>query len=78
MGAFLRRRWLRGGGISFLVALLVVTAISLPIYANASAAVGGLFVALAGLAALDVRVMLQDCRRPLVRIPMRNTSHGGR
>ncbi len=60
VGSFLRTRWLRGGGISFLVVLLGVTAVSLPIYANASAAVGGLFVALAGLATHDVRTKWQE------------------
>ncbi|MDN6173662.1 MAG: O-antigen ligase family protein [Yaniella sp.] len=54
LGLHLRRSWRRGGLILVLVVVSVATAISIPIYANASAAVGGLLIALAGLAMLDL------------------------
>lgn len=54
-GGFLFRQWRRGKVIHLVIVLLIATVISLPIYANASAAVGGLFIALIGLGALDLR-----------------------
>src|SRR5699024_8766207 len=54
-GGFLRRRWRRGALLQLLIVVVLVVAVSVPIYANASAAVGGLFIALAGLATLDLR-----------------------
>jgi hypothetical protein len=59
LGVFLRQQWLRAKAVYFFIALVTVTVLSLPIYANASAAVGGLTVALAGLGALDLREVTQ-------------------
>src|SRR5699024_9176666 len=61
--AYLRRCSRHGELILFLVALLVVTAIAIPVYANASAAVGGLFIALAGLPVLDLRGAMKSKQR---------------
>ncbi|GAA4479478.1 hypothetical protein GCM10023190_22630 [Enteractinococcus fodinae] len=58
-GGFIRREWLRGKILVLFILLLLATAISLPIYANASAAVGGLLIALVGLGALDLRAAMQ-------------------
>ena len=58
-GGFLRGQWQRGKVMHILIVLLLVTAISIPIYANASAAVGGLFVALIGLGVLELREAMQ-------------------
>ena len=58
-GGFLRGQWRRGRVIHIFLVLLLVTAISIPIYANASAAVGGLWIALVGLGALDLREVMQ-------------------
>lgn len=73
-GAYLRRSWRRGGLLLPLVVVSVVTAISIPIYANASAAVGGLFVALAGLAMLD----LQDAMKARQRLGEHNQDSADR
>lgn len=58
-GSFLREQWRRGRVLHVFIVLLLVTAISIPIYANASAAVGGLWIALVGLGALDLREAMQ-------------------
>lgn len=54
-GALLRGTWCRGKVLPFFVVLAVVTASVIPIYANASAAVGGFFIALIGLGAFDLQ-----------------------
>jgi hypothetical protein len=54
VGSFLRRQWQRDKVIYLVVVVLTATLFSLPIYANASAAVGGLMVALVGLGVLEV------------------------
>lgn len=58
-GGLLRGRWRHGKVMQLLGVVLIVTAMSFPIYANASAAVGGLFIALIGLGVLD----LQEARQ---------------
>lgn len=58
-GGLLRRQWRRGKARYFVIVGLVVTAISLPLCANASAAVGGLFIALIGLGMFDLREAMQ-------------------
>ena len=58
-GGLLRGRWRHGKVMQLLGVVLIVTAISLPIYANASAAVGGLFIALIGLGVLDLQEAMQ-------------------
>lgn len=55
VGGLLRRQWRRGKVLPLVLLVLVVTLVSLPIYANASAAVGGLFIALIGLGVLELR-----------------------
>lgn len=57
---YLRRCWMRGELIPLFIVLLIVTVIAIPIYANAGAAVGGLFIALAGLAMLDLRTAMKS------------------
>lgn len=59
-GAYLRRCLLRGELIQLFIVLLIVTTISIPIYANASASVGGLFIALAALAMVNLREALNS------------------
>lgn len=59
-GGFLRGRWRRGRVIQLFIVVAIVTAIAIPIYANASAAAGGLFLALIGVAALDLREVMQQ------------------
>lgn len=59
-GGFLRRWWRRGALLQLLMVVVLVVAVSVPIYANASAAVGGLFIALAGLATLDLRESMES------------------
>jgi len=58
-GGLLRRQWRRGKARYFVIVGLVVTAISLPLCANASAAVGGLFIALIGLGMFALREAMQ-------------------
>lgn len=53
VGWALRKDWQRNGLVILPTVVLLVTAISIPIYKNASAAVGGLLLALVGLAALE-------------------------
>lgn len=68
-GGFLRGPWWHGKVFSLFMLLVIVTAFAIPIYANASAAVGGLFVALVGLSALDLRNVVKSSqalgRKPL-------------
>lgn len=54
-GGLLRPTWWQGKLLPLLILLIIVAASAIPIYANASAAVGGLFIALSGLGALDVQ-----------------------
>jgi hypothetical protein len=54
-GGLLRPTWRQGKAMPLLILLTIVAAFAIPIYANASAAVGGLFIALIGLGALEVQ-----------------------
>lgn len=79
-GGYLRRCWQRGELILLFVVLLIVTAIAIPIYANASAAVGGLFIVLAGLAMLDLREAMKSRQLSwgTTELPQLNTEYRGR
>ncbi|WP_182174592.1 O-antigen ligase family protein [Flaviflexus equikiangi] len=57
VGTYARVMWVRGNSIVFFVAAVAVTLLSIPIYANASAAVGYLLFSLAVMAALDLRAI---------------------
>ncbi len=59
-GGFLQRSWRQGRALPSFSLLVVVTALAIPIYANASAAVGGLFIALIGLGVLDLRTAVRS------------------
>lgn len=59
LGGFLRGQWRRGRVIQIFIVIAIVTAIAIPIYANASAAVGGLFIALIGVATFDLQEVMQ-------------------
>lgn len=54
-GGLLRPSWWQGRILPLLILLMIVAAFAIPIYANASAAVGGLFIGLIGLGALDIQ-----------------------
>ncbi|MDN5912855.1 MAG: O-antigen ligase family protein, partial [Yaniella sp.] len=64
-GWYFRQGWRRGKRFELVVVVLVVTVLVIPIYANASAAVGGLFIALAGLAARDLCDLRETRDQPL-------------
>ena len=55
VGGVVRRLWQQGNIVYLLILVLIATIISWPIYINASAAVGGLLIALVGLGTLDLR-----------------------
>src|SRR5699024_5343457 len=61
-GGLLRPTWWRGKILPLLILLMIVAAFAIPIYANASAAVGGLFIALSGLGALDAQGAVRASR----------------